>query len=140
MLAAGQSLLSAEDQTKSGYASYLTQRNQATLKLANTLLNRGVRDYDTAYAYALASGADETGAEIAARLSEQLRADSDPASLISLRVRILTRLVSLELPQDAAYNYALSCGVSEEVAEELARAASNALNNRWGNHYVPYQS
>jgi hypothetical protein len=120
----------------SSYASYLESQGQSTKSMLGTLQNKGITDYDTAYAYALSGGLDEASATLTATLISQMKNKASNSATVKQRVTILNRLVELNLPRDAAYSYAISCGVGEEIASELADAATEALNQK-NQSYLP---
>ena len=49
-----------------------------------------------------------------------------------MRLRVIGSIIDLELPPDAAYAYALACGLNDTTAKEGADAATEALEKRYG--------
>ena len=106
-----------------GYAAYLRSQG-SRIKSAISALNReGIQDYDTAYAYATAAGLDKGSATTLATYVANMTNRAVSQTAIRQRMSMLTQMVRLNLPKDVAYQYALSCGVTEDVAKELAEAA-----------------
>lgn len=125
-------------QNISGYADYLLKEGKAAKSMVGELQNKGVSDFDTAYAYALTSGLDKDTATLTATLVGQMANKAAGTTAVKQRVTILRRLVELNLPRDSAYAYALACGVGDEVAGELADAATRAVQERNQNHHIAY--
>ncbi len=106
-----------------GYAAYLRQQGSRTKSVIRSLDTQGVTDYDTAYAYGLISGLSGESAKIAATYITSITDKAVSQTVIRQRMSLLSQMIRLNLPKDVAYNYALSCGVTDEVAKELSEAA-----------------
>ncbi len=124
-----------------GYAAYLKGRNQTTMSLFKHLTASGITDYETAYDYARSMGASSAHAEMIATLAGEW---GDKALVSSsegiMRLRVIDSIIDLELPPDAAYSYALACGLNESVAKELADVATEALEKRYNYKDIIYFS
>lgn len=113
-----------------GYAAYLENKHARTMQIIKNLTNKGIGDYQTAYDYALAVGADPNLAGVIASVAGEWEGQTDGLTNSNLRLSILKRVVDLNLPEDASYRYALACGLDEESAREIAAAATQAIQNQ----------
>lgn len=123
----------ARQSDEKGYAAYLRARNSQTASLLKSLTASGISDYQTAYDYAIGMGATPDNAEMVASLAG---AWSDKTEVSGsegvMRLRVIGSIIDLELPPDAAYAYALACGLNDTTAKEVADAATEALEKRYG--------
>ena len=62
-----------------------------------------------------------------ATLVSSLGVKSKNTATVKQRTTILSHIIKLNLPRDAAYIYALSCGVGEDVAAAIADSSAIAL-------------
>lgn len=122
----------------SAYRDYLSRAGQEAEFVVTELQNQGIRAYDTAYAYSLNAGLDKDTAALTATLLSNMENKAKNAATVQQRATILNRMLELGLPRDAAYAYALSCGVGEDVAKELAEAVYTATVGQINNHLLYY--
>ncbi len=115
---------------ESGYASYLKSLSEKLRTTVNGMRDQQIRQYNDAYAYTLAAGFDSDTAHLAAELVGKMEAKPLSDADKNTRIRLLREMVDLCLPRDAAYNYALSCGMSAEAATELADMCTSVLEGR----------
>ncbi len=109
------------------YREYLESRATALRTTINSMRMQGIRNYNDAYAYTLTAGFDSDTAHLAADLVGAMEAKPLNVNAQNMRKNLLEQMVRLSLPRDAAYRYALSCGISAEEAAELADACELAL-------------
>ena len=116
-----------------GYAAYLRSRNSQTATLFKSLTASGISDYQTAYDYAISMGATPDNAEMVAILAGEWADKTEVSGSEGvMRLRVIGSIIDLELPHDAAYAYALACGLNDSTAKEVADAATDALEKRYG--------
>ncbi len=120
------------------YYEYLTRMGEGAEGVVEELRTQGISTYDTAYAYSLNAGLDKDTAALTATLLSNMESKPKNAATVQQRATILNRMLELDLTRDAAYAYALSCGVGEEVAKELADAVYTVAAGQEKNHLLYY--
>ena len=124
---AGESRTDLMRESAGDYAGYIADLGEQNRKTLNALQTQGISDYDTAYAYAVSTGLDGDAAKMMATLVSSLGVKSKNTATVKQRTTILSHIIKLNLPRDAAYIYALSCGVGEDVAAAIADSSAIAL-------------
>ncbi len=123
-------------ENESGYAAYLSTLSNKLRTTVDSMRAQQIRQYNDAYAYTLAAGFDNDTAHLAANLVEGMESKPLSATEKNIRMRLLREMIDLSLPRDAAYNYAMSCGIDAEAAAELADMCASVLG---GHTQIPIQ-
>ena len=129
-----------EQKNRQSYAAYLTEQQDRAKDLLTTLRKEGVTDADLAYTYAKTCGISDENARTISTLIGKMSAAGTTASLSEIRERVtvLQYVIRAGLTRDAAYAYAISCGIRQDVAKELADAAEKAATDADGRKLYDY--
>ncbi len=128
-------LVRTAEENESGYASYLNNLSGKLRTTVNRMRTQGIRQYNDAFAYTVAAGFDADTADAAAALVSKIEAKPLTNADRNTRVRLLREMIDLSLPRDAAYNYALACGLDANAAAELADMCTSVLEGREETRY-----
>lgn len=136
--AAGEIMRSAEEtaakqaeagarKNRSDYAAYLEgEREKAeTLRkqVASSIGNKKIFDADTAYQYAVISGLGDSDAAATATVATAVARDEK-------KKEVTERAIRYGLGYQAAYRYAVACGLDGEAAEMIAEASEAARKEK----------
>ena len=125
---AAQKKLDIDKANREGYAAYLTAQAERAQSTLNAIRLQKITDEDTAYEYAKTCGMGEEDARMISRLVGEMNTGEETStSAVRQRVTIMQYMVSMEFTRDAAYAYALSCGVGETIARQMAEATESAV-------------
>ena len=126
----------ASEQAESERA-YLDRVTAAREKVKSALVSRHATDYASAYRYAIYNGLEKQEAKKVANEAILEVQDTDyTATSSTTRMQVLNRIISYQLGYDAAYRYALACGLNRTDAEAVARAANDV--NQARTHLLQY--
>lgn len=125
---AAEKRLEADKANRAGYAAYLTEQAERAQSTLNAIRLQKITDESIAYEYARTCGMGDEDARTISRLVGQMNTGEETStSAVRQRVTIMQYMVSMEFTRDAAYAYALSCGVGERLARQMAEATESAV-------------
>ena len=108
------------------YAEYLEKQGTRRQSVLGGIKGQGITDAKVAGAYAKACGMSDEDAEIIGTLVGEMRESGSGVS-VHQKVKVMQYMVNLEMPQETAYAYALTCGMTEKEAREMAEATEAAV-------------
>ncbi len=133
--AARHTSMEAQQENLNGYADYVRSETGKMRTIINQMRTQGIVGYNDAYAYALATGMEDSFARLAADLIDGMEAKPLSNAEQSARNNLIREMVELSLPRDAAYQYAMSCGIDSKSAADLADQVTEVLTKREQNRY-----